>query len=65
LAFLAQFLSGDNAVAELWIDRKTGYLAGLTVEIDEIENSGNPIDVKIILKNFNCDVDIIMPTFTK
>ncbi len=63
LAFLANVLSGDNAVAELWIDRKTGYLAGLAVAIDEIGNSGNPIDVKIVLRNFNCDVDIKMPKF--
>lgn len=65
LVFLANVLSGNKAVAEIWIDGKTGYLAGLTVEIDEVVNNGNPVNVKIVLRNFNCDVDIKMPTFTK
>lgn len=63
LIFLAQVLQGNNAVAEIWIDSLTGYLAGLIIEIDEIENNPNPIVVKILMRNFNCDVDIKKPKF--
>ncbi len=63
LIFLANVLSGSNAVVEMWIDRTTGYLAGLTIEIDEIMDGGNPINVKIMMMNYNCDVDIKMPKF--
>ena len=65
LIFLANVLTGDKTVAQIWIDTKTGYLAGLMVEIDEISNNGNPVYAKIMLGNFNCDVDIKKPALTK
>ena len=62
LIFLASALTGDDAIARLWVDNNTGYLAGLDLIVDEFVESKNPFGVEIRLSDYNIDVEIEKPS---
>jgi len=61
LKYFSESLTGKSATVEMWIEKKTGFLLKLTIDMDGWGKSKKPLSGSIILSDYNEPVKIERP----
>jgi len=61
LKYFSGDLTGKKTIAEMWIEKSTGYLLKLSISVDGYGKSAKPLSLSITLSNYNLNVVIEKP----